>query len=772
MATLEITDTLLFGHCAEEGLVAVELDRTKEGCNEVVLFWRRNAKTIRTKELFKPFILVESESRLDGLKTKHEICSLTGAGRLRAMADFDNWNDCLKAKAWLAKETGFTHGAPMAPYLFLNDPVHQYLMRTGRTLFKGMHFEDLRRLQVDIECIVSEGYEFCNAEREGDRIVVIALSDGAGWTEIIGGMDEKAMLERFVAVVKKKDPDVIEGHNVFNFDLPYLRKRARLKKVKLNLGRDGSLIRARSSRFNAAERTISYERHEVFGRHVVDTLFLAQSYDVSHRSLTGLGLKEVAIHFGLARKGRVYIDGSDIAKTYKKDPEKLLEYAEDDVLETAGLSAILSQSYFIQAQMLPYSYQNICVRGNATKIDSMMIRKYLFEKRAIPSPGIPREFAGGYTDMLYQGVAENVHHCDVRSLYPSLMLTKGLGPRKDELGIFLKLLDSLKSFRLDARQKMADSVTDAERTHYNALQSTFKVLINSFYGYLGARHSRFCDFAVAEEITANGRKLLKAMLRWLEEHGAQPIEMDTDGIYFVPPEFGTRKAENDRRKGGKVRRRLVSGRERPAESEELEKFREEFAASLPEGIDVEFDGEYVAMFSYKMKNYALLDRNGEMIIKGAALKSRGLEPFQREFLKEMLRLILEKKNAGITALRDLFEKAIRRQEWPIQKLAKTETLQDSPASYAVKVSRKKRGRNAAYELALASGREYRAGDQLTYYVTGEKKSVALYEAAKLISDWNPKKRDENIAYYVAKLDALYRKFNDDQGDLFADLKSS
>ena len=46
----------------------------------------------------------------------------------------------------------------------------------------------------------------------------------------------------------------------------------------------------------------------------------------------------------------------------------------------------------------------------------------------------------------------------------------------------------------------------------------------------------------------------------------------------------------------------------------MKKFREEFQKSLPEGIDIEFDGEYVSMYSYKMKNYALLDADGEMVI--------------------------------------------------------------------------------------------------------------------------------------------------------------
>jgi hypothetical protein len=41
------------------------------------------------------------------------------------------------------------------------------------------------------------------------------------------------------------------------------------------------------------------------------------------------------------------------------------------------------------------------------------------------------------------------------------------------------------------------------------------------------------------------------------------------------------------------------------------------------------------MFSYKIKNYVLLDYDDKMIIKGSGLRSRGLELFQRKFMEEM-----------------------------------------------------------------------------------------------------------------------------------------
>ncbi|PYK08756.1 MAG: DNA polymerase II, partial [Verrucomicrobia bacterium] len=265
--------------------------------------------------------------------------------------------------------------------------------------------------------------------------------------------------------------------------------------------------------------------------------------------------------------------------------------------------------------------------------------------------------------------------------------------------------------------------------HLQALQNTFKILLNSFYGYLGFAQGHFADFDAAARVTQIGRDLLKKMIDWLGKRGAKVIEVDTDGIYFVPPA--------------------------QIEIDELQKG---LAKELPEGIEIDFDEQFEAMFSYKAKNYALLTKDGDVIIKGGALKSRGLEKFQRVFLEEMIKLIMEGKSEAITDLRNRFEKQIRNREWKIDMLMKTDTLQDSLDKYRAKIAGSARNRAAAYELALASGRNYKPGDQISYYVKATPKKVAAYEAAKLASEFDPQNRDENVDYYVAKLDELVKKF--------------
>ncbi len=758
-------DPLLFGADPTPGLVAAEHVEQRGEPDEMALFFRNGDRTQQCRVPFHPFIAADIHA-IGECPVEYDATPLKGGAPLNLLASFRTWHDCVKAKTWLAKTTGSTASAPRALYLFLNDPVQQFLMRSGMTFFKGMQFDDLRRMQVDIECYTTPGYDFCNAQREKDRIIAIALSDSTGWLEVLCGTehDEEALLRRFVTIVRERDPDVIEGHNIFNFDLPYITARAKRCGVKLTLGRDGSVPRRRPSRFSAGERTLAYSRFDVFGRHVIDTLFMVHAYDISHRSLDGFGLKSVAVHFGLAAEDRTYIDGADIAREYDRDPERVMRYVRDDVVETRGISGLLSRSSFAQAQLLPYSYQTVCVRGTATKIDALMLREYLRQEQSLPMPDAARPFAGGYTDMFETGVIENVHHCDVRSLYPSLMLTRGLAPASDRLGIFLKMLDALRAFRLEAKAAMQKARDEEERNTQDALQTTFKILINSFYGYLGFSQGRFNDFDAAEAIAEGGRELLRQMIAWLRKHGARPIEIDTDGIYYVPPGSALDLGLNSDEGAGGHTLSTLSPKSRADPKEE---FREAFAASLPEGIEIEFDGEYRSMYSYKMKNYALLSEDGEMLIKGAALKSRGLELFQREFLRELIRYRLEGRESEIPALRSRYEEAINERQWPIEKLSKVENLQDSPETYAAKRAGGKRARSAAYELALSSPREYRAGDQVSYYVTGNKKSVKVYEAAKLTSDWDPENRDENVPYYLGKLAALYKKFAEapEQGEL-------
>ena len=724
-------NAVLFGHDPAPGLIACEI----EADDKVKTFYRRNDTIQSESASFRPFIFLEGDEWLKGWKGEAEIERLEGSAPFNCLAVFPGLKKLEEAKAFLQKKSGKNPSAPDSPYLYLNDPTHQYLLLSGRTHFLGLAFGDLRRLQIDIETYCQPGFEFPNPARDSDRITAIALCDSTGWERLISGkeFDEAEMLRETVREIRARDPDVIEGHNLFRFDLEYIEARARRHGVKLSLGRDGSPLRGHASRMQIAERTITYHKYEIFGRHIVDTWILAQHYDVSARELAGYGLKEIARHFGVAAAQRTYIPGDRTSWYFDHDPDTLFRYALDDVRETRAIAELLSPSYFVEAQIFPYSYQNVALRGNATKIDSLFLREYLHRRRSIPRPDAGREVVGGFTDMEVQGVAGHILHCDVTSLYPSIMLVYDYFPKKDELGIFPGLLRDLRDFRIKAKELARQAQSKEARIYFSALQSTFKILINSFYGYLGFSMGHFNDYEAANQVTAKGRDLIQSAVAWLKQRGATVIEVDTDGIYLVPPQEVKAEADEDR---------LI----------------EELAATLPRGIDLELDGRYPAMFSYKMKNYALLDQKGRLLIKGSGLRSRGLELFQRQWMEEMLKLLLKGEKEKIPALYQRYLEDLDQHRMDVSMLMKTETLQDSLENYQMKIRAKKRNAAAAYEIALRSERPYQAGDQISYYVTGKGTKVKINENCKLASQWDPQSPDENVEHYKEKLRELYEKF--------------
>jgi hypothetical protein len=124
------------------------------------------------------------------------------------------------------------------------------------------------------------------------------------------------------------------------------------------------------------------------------------------------------------------------------------------------------------------------------------------------------------------------------------------------------------------------------------------------------------------------------MIDWLNARGAQVIEVDTDGIYFVPPEKSTLAAC----------RKIWRKNCRPGST----------SKSTSNSTPCSVIRRKITRFSQKTATSSS---------KGGALKSRGLEKFQRVFLEEMIKMIMQGKPEAITDLRNDFERKIRNREW-------------------------------------------------------------------------------------------------------------
>lgn len=705
------SNRLLVGHDPEPGIVAVD---SVGSCSSSIIEYVRQSdgSTVARSTTFKPFFW---ERPVGGARLKPRF--------------FSGWKEMLAARNW------------DRPPLIIRNPVEQYLLETGRTCFKGMQFSALRRLQLDIETSRTSGYSFSHPDR--DPILAIALSDSSGWEEVIvvdGGSEaESAALDRLSSIIRTRNPDIIEGHNLFKFDLPYLMRRASKLGVKLSWGRDGSdLFQALDHRgnlrldsFKAGGGANEFRALRVRGRHIVDTYHLAKAWDVITHEFGNCGLKNVARVLGVSDPNRVILDGDEIQQAYHQDREKFLAYVLADVRDTRGISAVLSPSYFVQAQIYPCGLQALFTLGAATKMNRLLLREYLRLRESVPVAPVKREFVGALCEIHESGIIKDVEHCDVESLYPSVMLEFGCVPKSDNLGVFSTILRDLRDYRLAVKRSSKTATDPLVKAELSALQGALKILINSAYGYLATPTMDFADGEAAEMVTAIGRNILKRMRELLTGLGAHVIELDTDGCYFTLPP-------------GVSREECASG----------------LRTQLPRGIKVEFDKRFPVMFSYLSKNAAFLTEQGEILIKGGSLKSRADEPFIQEYNKTVIAMLLTGRASAVPALYEETVSAILNHEFPLEALLKTETLGESVDEYKGKVSAGLRSRGANYEVAITSGREYLAGDSVSYYIAiGTSSKGPNYARARIAPSGQGYVRDEDCLHYIKRLNAVAERFD-------------
>jgi DNA polymerase elongation subunit (family B) len=592
----------------------------------------------------------------------------------------------------------------------------QFLLQHRARLYGDLSFTRLRRCQVDIETGSADG-GFSDAERPGDRVLAIGMRSGGTsrllLLEEMSDAAERRLLLDFNAQLAALDPDVIEGHNIFKFDLDYLRTRCRLRRVPCAWGRFGQRATFRSSRLKVAERWVDFPRCDLPGRAVADTYLLALLNDITTRELNSYGLKEVAIHFGITEEegaGRTYIEGNRIAEAFVSDRGRFRAYLEDDLRETQGLADLLLPTYFEQARAFPVTLQEATLRGTTVKIDLLFLEEYYHARQSCPQPPEIRPFDGGYTRSFNEGVFRHVLHFDVASLYPSLLLSIGRNPADDALGVFIPLLRRLLDYRLKYKLLARTAPSQEERAEADARQAAFKILINSFYGYLGFSGARFGDGELAAEVTRRGRELLQRLIDEFGRLGCKILEADTDGIYLSSEAFFGR----------------------PGELLAL------VVPILPAGIELEFDGAYDAMFCYKAKNYAL-NEAGRIILRGSALRSRGIEPYLKKLTDALIRFLLGVSAESPLGLLEHFRRGLADGSLPAGEIAKGEILGMNPEAYERFVAGGGKPRRASAEAALQMSPRPRMGERVTYYITARQKGrtndwqrarpLALYDLA-------------------------------------------
>ncbi|MDX6712423.1 MAG: polymerase, archaea type, partial [Blastocatellia bacterium] len=620
-----------------------------------------------------------------------------------------------------------------ACYLFL-PPEEQYLVATGRTYFRDLAFDQLHRMQFDLETT--------GLDPGRDRIFMVSVCNPDGTTEVLeahakGDDGEADLIRQLVARVQAADPDVIENHNLHGFDLPFLNERARLLDVPLALGRIGPTgLLQRAARRGVATGTAEARRRVRFmvpGRELIDTLDAVLRHSFSTGTLAEHGLKAVARHFGIAEPNRELIPGYQIYDVYKSDPDRVRRYATSDVEEVAALARMLGGAAFALARMTPRRYERLADAGAATGvIDPLLVRAYLRAGMALPAhqTGDGTQHSGAALYLFASGVAQRVVKADVASLYPSLMRAYRIGPERDVLGAMLGLVDGLVERRLAAKASArAASPGSAERHTHEAMSAALKLVVNTAYGYLaaGGELTRFADVHAANEVTRRGREVLDMMCRELARRGVTLLEADTDGVYFAVPKDWSETDE----------RRVVS------EVNEL----------LPPLVQLEFDGRYAAMLSHEPKNYALLGYDGVLLLRGVAFRSSRAEPFGDRFLRCAISRLLV---GDISGIRDAFlttVSALRRRALPSFDVSSRVRLTKTPERY---LQTREERRELPYEAMLASGRKsWSVGERVRVYRTKNGGGVVADNAGEAVVNESTDRRDYDVDYYVRVLRDTY-----------------
>jgi DNA polymerase, archaea type len=593
------------------------------------------------------------------------------------------------------------------------DPITAHLVFTGDAFYRGLRFPELRRMQFDLETL--DIYP----ERDRAEICLIGVRDNAGFERVLAldeFRDEASMIAEFVRIMRERDPDIVEGHNVYNFDLWYLHERAKRLGVPLTLGRDGRTpLWLDESIRRSVPNGMTAKYYRIEGRQIIDTFLGVMRWDVA-RKLPNYKLKHVVSHLGIGDEARAMVDASNMRALWS-DPSqrpRLKAYCLDDTRDTARLSDLVTPNEFYQAQMVSESLQGLAFVGIGSRIERLMVRAYLHARASIPRPKPAAPVEGGYTAAFATGVFSDVAKCDVESLYPSLMIARGISPDDDDLGVFLPMLSDLRVRRIAAKHEAALALEEQRADDFLAadgLQNAFKILINSFYGFLGTNGLHFNDPAAAARVTESGREVLNTIVDELRKAGCVVIEVDTDGAYFQPPAGQDPQSIVDR-----------------------------VGAVLPDGLRLAFEERYASMLSLKAKTYALRRTSGELIMRGSALRSSRDEPFGRLLMREIAVALMD---GNVAAIEPLIKAAVERAlqgTMHVEEFARRESVTSKTFTA---------GSNKRLAAAL-SERGVAVGDKVRIYQRSDGELALAEEYA----------RDEDREYLVRRIADFADRFGD------------
>jgi len=414
-------------------------------------------------------------------------------------------------------------------------------------------------MSLDIECY-SENGQFPDSKKESDvcfQIAVTTKSKGEYIDKRVFGVQtefqtEKEMLEAFVKHLKKIDPDVITGWNIFGFDLEYIYNRMVFCGCRdFVLGRlfDTGVEMNIKNLSSSALGNNTLKIMRILGRYTFDMYHEVkrehkfESFSLNNVSKIVLNdqKNDMPVHEIFSRF-RTGVGLEEVAEYCLKDTE--LPHAISE-----KLSLFQNLVEMAKACWVPLSF--LSERGQQIKVFSQMAQAARILGFMIPVLKKTEDQQSGYqgaTVLEAQTGAyyEPITGLDFASLYPSIMCahnlcysTLVLDPKylglpnvkyetfgeytfatemdgKPTESLLPHILVNLKKYRKNAKALMVSKPEMYEI--YNGQQLAYKISMNSVYGFTGATNGILPQVAIASSVTMRGRQMIEESKNYVEAH--------------------------------------------------------------------------------------------------------------------------------------------------------------------------------------------------------------------------------------------------------------
>ncbi len=345
---------------------------------------------------------------------------------------------------------------------------------------------------------------------------------------------ETDMLNDFLNYFHRESPDILSAWNLDNFDLPYLINRC--DRLRLDTKRLSKV-------YEVYKKTFKGEvEHKIGGLINFDLL-------TAYRLWRKYGNMPQLPSYSLNAVAKTVLNdqkiqhGKSIGWLWRHDVKLLVEYNQHDVELLEQIDKRCKVVDFFDEIRRKCRIQFNDVYKTTAMVDGFLLTR-LNKKVILPTTkrNPNEDFDGALVIDPVPGIYNNVICADVASMYPSMIKTYNISYETvDKEGILLPIkfngepisfsrdpgiipmfLDELKEERKGYKKKMDAAETagdEANRQLFHQRQYGTKVLMNSFFGYLGFEGSRLYKLKVAYAITGMGQYTFTKIGEWVKQYG-------------------------------------------------------------------------------------------------------------------------------------------------------------------------------------------------------------------------------------------------------------